>query len=223
MPLYPSFAEFETLSRESTLVPVYRELLFDTDTAVSAYSKLARPPFGFLLESVVGGETWARYTFLGTEPRGAWRLTGDRIDRWTPENGWQQGEANDDPLADLDRVLARHVPAQLPGLPRFWGGAVGFFGYDIVRQIERLPNAPPDRLGLPDALFILTGALLAIDNLFGRAKVIIGVEIDRNTDSSELRRLYDAAGEQIDRLIARLRGNPPPPALHLPRAPTADP
>src|SRR5690554_6531449 len=121
MSFYPVFEEFERLSREATLVPVYRELLFDIDTAVSAYAKLARPPFGFLLESVVGGETWARYTFLGTEPRAAWRLQGSRIDRWTASDGWTEGEESADPLGDLDALMSAHTPAQLPGLPRFWG------------------------------------------------------------------------------------------------------
>ena len=100
MSFYPAFDEFERLSREATLVPVYRELLFDTDTAVSAYAKLARAPFGFLLESVVGGETWARYTFLGTRPSGAWRLRGGALSWWTPEEGWTDVPTTD-PLRDL--------------------------------------------------------------------------------------------------------------------------
>ena len=85
----PTFDEFLELARGATLVPVTREFPFDTDTAVSAYHKLARPPFGFLLESVVGGETWARYTILGSEPRAAWRLFGTRVETWTPGAGWQ--------------------------------------------------------------------------------------------------------------------------------------
>jgi len=222
MPLYPTFDEFSSLADGCTVVPVYRELLFDTETAVSAYAKLARPPFGFLLESVVGGETWARYTFLGTAPRAAWRLTGNRIDRWTPDGGWETGERASDPLADLDRILSAHVPAQVAGLPRFWGGAVGYFGYDVVRLVERLPDGKPDPLGLPDALFMLTDAMLAIDNLFGRAKVIVGVEVD-GADSAELRRRYDEAGNRIESLIARLRSEPSPVPLHLSRSPTADP
>jgi anthranilate synthase component 1 len=222
MPLYPTFEEFSSLARGATLVPVYRELLFDVDTAVSAYAKIARPPFGFLLESVVGGETWARYTFLGTEPRAAWRLVGDRVDRWTPENGWQRGEPVDDPLRDLDALLSSQVPAHLPGLPRFWGGAVGYFGYDVVRHIERLPEPARDTLGLPDALFVVSGAMLAIDNLFGRAKVIVGVDVS-GADPSELRKRYQSAASQIDSLISRLRGAPAPAALDLSRPPTNDP
>ncbi|HEV2132257.1 MAG TPA: hypothetical protein VGR27_14175, partial [Longimicrobiaceae bacterium] len=134
MSLYPTFSEFRSLAEQATLIPVSREFLFDTDTAVSAYHKLARPPFGFLLESAVGGETWARYTYLGTEPRSAWRLSGDRIDHWTPDEGWREGESSADPLSDFERLLRRHTPAALPGLPRFQGGAVGFFGYDVIRH-----------------------------------------------------------------------------------------
>ena len=222
MPLYPSFEEFEQLAREATLVPVYRELLFDTDTAVSAYEKLARPPFGFLLESVVGGETWARYTFLGTDPRAAWRLRGDRIDRWTPAAGWVEGESSSDPLGDLDRIISAQKPAHLEGLPRFWGGAVGFFGYDIIRHVENLPNPPQDVLGVPDALFMLTGAVLAIDNLYGRAKVIVGVET-KGLAGSELRRKYEEAGAETDALIRRLREGGSPLPLVLPTTPLEDP
>lgn len=222
MSFYPDFEEFERLSREATLVPVYRELLFDTDTAVSAYAKLARPPFGFLLESVVGGETWARYTFLGTEPRAAWRLQGSRIDRWTAAEGWVEGEESADPLGELDALMSAHTPAQLPRLPRFWGGAVGFFGYDIIRQIEKLPDPPPDVMGLPDALLLLTGAVVAIDNLFGRAQIIVGVDT-RDADEAELRRRYEAAEQEIDSLVARLRETPGPAPLELSESPNLDP
>lgn len=224
MPLQPSFPEFAELSRGATLVPVWRELLFDTETAVSAFHKLARPPFGFLLESVVGGETWARYTFLGTEPRGAWKLEGDRVHRWTPDGGWTDEGPSDDPLGDFERALQRHTPAQVPGLPRFWGGAVGFFAYDVVRRMERLPPPPEGGLGLPDALFMLTGAVVAIDNLFGRARVIVAVETDgAEGDEAELRRRYDAAGEETERLVRRLREGAPPEPLALGAPPAGDP
>ncbi|HEX8696279.1 MAG TPA: anthranilate synthase component I [Longimicrobium sp.] len=222
MSLTPSFSELVSLAREATLVPVRRELLFDTDTAVTAYHKLARPPFGFLLESVVGGETWARWTFLGTEPRGAWRLDGDRVSRWTPEAGWSEPEPSADPLGDFGRLLAEHAPADAPGLPRFWGGAVGFFGYDVVRLIERLPNAPPRDRELPDALFLLTGAVVAVDNLFGRAHLVSPVDT-RGADEPELRRRYDAAAAELDALARRLREGAPPAPLALAPRPAADP
>src|SRR5690606_16302211 len=125
---FPSFERFVELSRTAGLVPVWRELLFDVDTAVTAYAKLAEPPFGFLLESVVGGEQWARYTFLGTRPSGAWRLREGKVSWWTPETGWTEVPA-DDPLGDLDARLRSRTPAEVPGLPRLWGGAVGYFTY----------------------------------------------------------------------------------------------
>src|SRR5436190_22763159 len=135
----PSMHEFQHYARTGDLVPVWKEFLFDTDTAVTALAKLSRPPFAFLLESVVGGEKWARYTFLGTAPRSAWRLnTQGRTSHWSPEAGWSQPEPSADPLAELNGLLEQHTLASVPGLPRFVGGAVGYLGYDVVRCIERL-------------------------------------------------------------------------------------
>jgi anthranilate synthase component I len=222
MTLAPAFDEFAALARTATLVPVWRELLFDTDTAVTAYAKIARPPFGFLLESVVGGETWARWTFLGTEPRGAWKLTGRRIEAWTPGEGWTDRGESPDPLGDFGRMLESVEPAHVPGLPRFWGGAVGFFGYDVVRLIERLPDSPPGALPVPDALFILTGTVVAVDNLFGRARVIAAVDT-AGADEGELRRRYEAAGEETDALVRRLREGAAPAPLALRDDPPGDP
>ena len=210
----PTAAEFLDLARDATLVPVIREFPFDTDTAVSAFHKVARPPFGFLLESVVGGEQWARYTMLGTEPRAAWRLFGKRVDTWTPERGWEEQGHTDDPLGAFDRMLRAHRPAELSGLPRFWGGAVGYFGYDVVRLIERLPDMPPDDLGLPDALFMLTGTVLVIDNLFNRARAVVAVQTD-GVSRLELEKRYHSATREIDRLIARLRDGKGPAPLEM--------
>jgi anthranilate synthase component 1 len=223
MTLSPPFPQFAELARGADLVPVWRELLFDTETAVTAYAKIARPPFGFLLESVVGGETWARWTFLGTEPRAAWKLTGRRVEMWTPGGGWvDQGESAD-PLGDFDRLLRARTAAQVPGLPRFWGGAVGFFGYDVVRLIERLPHAPAAGMELPDALFIFTGTVVAVDNLFGRAKVMSVVDTAGAADEEELRRRYQAAGAEVDALVLRLREGEPPRPLALRDDPAEDP
>ena len=125
------------------VVPVWRESLIDTDTPVSAFAKLRRGNFGFLLESApAGGETWARYTFMGTEPDSAWRYAGGRVSDWSPSKGWHNEREIDDPLADLDQKIARRSVLDLPELGNFWSGAVGFFGYDIVRLIENLPNRP---------------------------------------------------------------------------------
>ncbi len=216
----PDFAAFRRHAAEGDLVPVWRELLFDTDTAVTAYAKLRRPPFGFLLESVVGGEKWARYTFLGTEPRGAWRLDaapdgGALTRRWTPGGGWSDATPSADPLAELDALLRARTPVEVPGLPRFVGGAVGYLGYDVVRHIERLPDAPPDDLGLPQALLLLTDVVVAIDNLFGRARVIVTVDVSGADGEAELRRRYDAGLERIDAVVRRLAEAAPPAPVEL--------
>jgi anthranilate synthase component I len=140
--LIPDFPTFMELARRGTLVPVSRAFLFDADTAVTAYHKLRRPPFGFLLESLIGGEKWARYTFVGTSPRSAWRLhAGGHVSTWTPAGGWGASRSVPDPLAELDSLLRAQQPVAVPGMPRFFGGAVGYLGYDVVRYIERLPPA----------------------------------------------------------------------------------
>jgi anthranilate synthase component I len=218
MPI-PDFDAFQRYARQGTLVPIRREFLFDRDTAVTAYAKLARgapgrPHFGFLLESLVGGETWARYTFLGAEPSSAWRLQEGRISTWTPGDGWSEPVPTDDPLSDLDARVRAREPVHVPGLPRFFGGAVGYLGYDIVRSIERLPAPPPDDLGIPDALLLFTDVVLAIDNVFGRAQAIATVDT-AGADDAELRRRYDEAAARIDELIRRLAETPSPPPLML--------
>jgi anthranilate synthase component 1 len=218
----PNFEEFRRLAGTATLVPVSRRILFDTYTPVTAYHKLAGGRFGFLLESVVGGETWARYTFLGADPRGAWRLRNGRTSRWTPGQGWGEEHECADPLGELDSELRRHEPAEVPGLPRFWGGAVGFFAYDVIRYIERLPDAPAEGLDLPDALFMLTGTVVAIDNLFGHAHVIAAVDTS-GADAAGLRRLYEAAAAEVDAVVDRLGSAEPPEPLRLGDPPTSDP
>jgi len=222
MDLTPSFEAFVELSRGARIVPVRADFLFDTDTAVTAYHKLARPPFGFLLESVVGGEKWARYTFLGTEPSAAWRLQGDEVSWWTPASGWTKVQV-EDPLSDLDARLRERTPAGVEGLPRFWGGAVGYFSYDIVRRIERLPELAKRDLDIPDALVVFTDVVLAIDNLLGKAAAIRAVPVEPGLSAAELRERYEDARATIAGLVERLRSAEGPQPLTLSAEPARDP
>ena len=222
MQLHPSFDRFREYAEGSRVVPVWKEFLFDVDTAVTAYHKLAEPPFGFLLESVVGGEQWARYSFLGTRPSGAWRLHDGEVSWWTPEDGWQPVDC-EDPLTDLDERLRARVPAEVPGLPRFWGGAVGYFGYDVVRQVEHLPDAPLDDLGVPEGLFVFTDVVLAIDNLKGRAMAIAAVQVEDDLEEEELKLRYEEGAVKAAELVERLAEAAPPPPLTLTPEPDADP
>jgi anthranilate synthase component 1 len=222
MQTYPSFSDFQALARGAGVVPVWEEFLFDTETAVTAYEKLAAPPFGFLLESVVGGEQWARYSFLGSQPREAWRVKGREVAVWREGKGWQQVESQD-PLEDLDQRLRARVPAHVAGLPRFWGGAVGFVGYDLVRQVEHLPNAPRDDLDLPDGLFLFTDLVLAIDNLLGRGLVVAAVEVEPGLSENQLRERYEAGVSRAQELVHRLDSAPGLHPLDLRPEPDADP
>lgn len=198
----PSRDEFRELARPGRIVPVYLELPFDTETAVTAYAKLRREPFGFLLESVIGGERWARYSFLGSEPREAWRLEGDRVRRWDPVEGWEDAGRTEDPFGDFQRWVSRWDPAPVPDLPRFWGGAVGFFGYDMVRWLEHLPDVPATDVECPDACFLLTDRVLAVDNLFDRALAIAAVPVPADADPDTL---YDRALEDLRGWLGSLR------------------
>jgi anthranilate synthase component 1 len=189
------------------MVPLVREVVLDADTPVAALAKVARPPFAFLLESLVGGERWARYTFLGTEPREVWRYRGNRVERWTRATGWAAAGETDDPIGHLAEQLRALPAVEVPGLPRFTGGAVGYVGYDVVRTIERLPRPPADTLGLPDAVMMIADSLVILDNLFGRAIVVVNVEVPSGAAPALLARLYEAAELRLDELVARL-GDP---------------
>src|SRR5438477_11882530 len=150
----PTASDFLELAREGNLIPVYREILADTETPVSAYLKVARGPHGFLLESVQGGEKWARYSFLGSEPAAVFSSRGRQVTIRTDGAPERRLEA-DDPLLALKELLAGYRPVTLPGLPRFFGGAVGYVSYDAVRFFERLPATLPDDLDLPELYFMM--------------------------------------------------------------------
>jgi anthranilate synthase component I len=220
----PGFARFRalatTIRHSGGVVPVWRECLLDTDTPVSAFAKLRRGPFAFLLESApAGGETWSRYTFMGTEPRAAWRLQDGVVEDWTPDQGWHAARRPADPIADLQALVARDTPPTDPALATelgaFWSGVVGFFSYDIVRYIERLPDAPTRGLAVPDALFVFTRAVVIIDNLRARARVVVTVPVPANCSDADLHALYEQAIADVDRTVARLRAPAALPALDL--------
>ncbi len=198
---YPAFDEFLRLAQQGNLIPIFREILADMETPVSAFKKIDDGQTSFLLESIEGGEKWARYSFLGS---GSGRLfrTRDKQFEWL-EGGRvvRRGEAVD-PLAELQQELALYQPVALPELPRFFGGAVGYLGYDMVRHVERLPDANPSQIGVWDSVFFLCDTLLIFDNMRQTIKVVSNVHLPPGTDPAAA---YVAGGERIDALIARLR------------------
>ena len=201
-----SFEEFERRARDATLVPVWKDCLLDTDTPVTAFAKVKKGPFAFLLESApAGGETWARYTYLGTEPRAAWRFANGVVEDWSAPLGWHNARRPSDPLSDLASLINDTRPADVPELGQFWGGAIGFFAYDAVRLLEKLPNRPPNGIAAPDAMFIFTRSLVILDNLHGRARVVVSVPIDPDASEPDLHNEYEKAIAELDDLLARLR------------------
>jgi anthranilate synthase component I len=222
MRFVPDRAGFLELARGGRLAFVYREVLADTDTPVSAYAKLGRGPYSFLLESVVGGDKWAAYSFVGVQPRAVVRARGEVVEVLAPADGGfrvVERVTAREPLRFLDDYLAKLAPAVPPGLPRFFGGAVGWLGYDIVRSFERLPNVKPDDLGLPELCFAITDTVVIFDNLRGTVKVVAAVDV--GAPSVDLGRAYDDACARIESVLERL-ARPAPPLRPLDPGP-ADP
>jgi anthranilate synthase component I len=167
--------EFNELARQGhNRIPVFRHLPADLDTPLSLYLKLANQPYTYLLESVVGGERFGRYSFIGLPARTVLRVHGHFISLETDGQAVEQCDCPD-PLAFVEDYLRRHRAASVPGLPRFPGGLCGYFGYDTVRYIEKklARNEKPDVVGTPDILLMLTDELAVVDNLSGRLTLIV--------------------------------------------------
>lgn len=186
-------------------VPVVREVLADLDTPLSAYRKLAAAPYSFLFESVQGGERWGRYSIIGLPAREVIRIHGDCI-TVTPAGRDSSTETVADPIAWIEDYRLRYRAPEVPGLPRFNGGLVGYFGYDSVRYFEpRLGPAPGhDTLGVPDILLMRTEEVVVFDNLRGSLFLVVLV------DPADLDAL-DNAGKRLDQLQTQLRASLPEP------------
>jgi len=184
-------------------VPVYREILGDLETPVSAFKKIDQGQYAFLFESVEGGEKWGRYSFLGTEAAAVVTIRGTRMS--VQRNGRSTSRQVADPLSGLQAVLARYRPVEVEGLPRFVGGAVGYFGYDCVRFLEpHVPISNPGEDELADAQFLVTRSLLIFDNLTHTIKVVVNAELDGDVDAA-----YADATRRVDQIVDRLRSFTP--------------
>jgi anthranilate synthase component 1 len=202
-----SFEDFRALASRGNLIPLYREILADLETPVSAFTKIDHGPSAYLLESVEGGEKWARYSFLGSgspvvirQERGALMVTrGTRTERVPVSE--KPGETPMDRFRDL---MAEYRPVTVPGLPRFVGGAVGYLGYDVVRYFEEIPQRRKDELSLPDLAFLLTDTLLIFDSVAQTIKVVANAHVPSGREA-DLKRAYADAAGRIEGMIARLR------------------
>jgi anthranilate synthase component 1 len=197
-PVQPSRKEFLSLAREHTLVPVCGTLTADLETPVSAFLRAAWPEREcFLLESVEGGEQVGRYTFIGIQPFKRIVARGRAI---TITEGQRTTQAEGDIFAVLRQALSGHKPARLKGLPPFTAGAVGFFSYDAVRQIERLPELAADELGVPDACLLFFDEVLAFDHVRKEIWLVVTADVTRGKPADA----YDKAVARLAKLEKRL-------------------
>jgi anthranilate synthase component 1 len=201
--LLPTADAFTVLARRGNLVPVVREVLADCDTPLSVFRKLDDGRTSFLLESVEGGERWARYSFIGTGARAIFRARGSEVE-WLEGGRCERTHAPGDPLEVLRRKLAelRAVTPEGVDLPPFLGGAVGMVTYDWVRFVERIPDRNPDEAGLPELWFVLPETLVVFDNHRHSALVVRYVDVRSGEDP---RALYRQAVEQVEAVARRLR------------------
>jgi anthranilate synthase component 1 len=196
----PSLEEFKKKAKKGNLIPVYREILADRETPVSAFQKIDDGKYSFLLESMEGGEKWARYSFLGSRPSIIVRTFGQRAEI-IKNNKTAKLVFERDPLEVVQKVLSEYRPVPDPSLPRFFGGAVGFIGYDVVSFFEELPNSEKAGLGTPDIFFMITDTLVIFDNVTHMIKVVSNAHVKgRSTETA-----YGEAVKKINNLVRKLK------------------
>ena len=196
----PSYEQFLENLERGNLVPVWEEVLADYDTPVSVFRKIDSPGYSFLFESVEGGDKWARYSFLGTEPSVVFRSKGRSVE--IMRSGGETETFTGDPILALRDLLSRYRPVFSEELPRFHGGAVGYFGYDTVRFIEDIPDTSPDELGLWDSIYMVMDTVLAFDNVTSNIKIISNAYVP---DVKSAREEYEKSLAKIDALKNKLK------------------
>ena len=197
---YPNLEDFREKAQHGNLIPVYKTMLADMETPVSAFYKIGASANAFLLESVEGGEHVARYSFLGSDPSILLRGKGNLVQIDNLRTGGTVEFKSEDPLEELEELMAHYQPVEVEGLPRFHGGAVGYLNYDMVRYVEELPDTTEDDRELPDCFFMVTDTLLVFDHVNHQIKVVANAHINGNADQA-----YEKALDQIDELIAKLK------------------
>jgi len=198
----PNEKEFKRLAKKGNLIPVYKEIRADLDTPVSAFLKIRRGKYNYLLESVEGARAIARYSFLGTEPALVLRSKANRMEIFNSRRGTvKRFKLATDPLDEIKKVLSGFKVILHSDLPRFCGGFVGYLGYDVVRFFEEIPDNNPDDLGVWDSVWILSDTLLVFDHLHHTIKIVANAFIP---DGRSVGKCYNMAKKKIEQLHSRL-------------------
>ena len=208
----PSLKEFLRLTKKGNVIPVYREIKAGLDTPLSSLLKIKKGNYAFLLESVEGRRKLARYSFLGSEPSLVFRCKGKRIQIDYPgKKQARRFSAEAGVLEEIKKIMRGYLAVAVKGLPRFYGGLVGYIGYDAVRFFENIPDKNPDDLGLADCVLMLTDSILIFDHLKHSVKIVNNVILPRG--KAKLRppdktRLYRRAIKKIESIYRDFRKTP---------------
>jgi anthranilate synthase component 1 len=200
LPLFPSRSEFKDLATKGNLIPIYTEFVADYETPIAVFEKIDNGVRSFLFESAESNDHVGRYSFLGSDPRIYFEARGRHI--VIEENGQRREfESIADPLTELQKLMAGFRAVDFPGLPPFSGGAVGYIGYDAVRFFEpTVGEPPPDQLGLPEMVFIVTDTFLVFDHRFRRLKIFANAVVD----GTKVDEAYDVAAQKVRRIVDKL-------------------
>src|ERR1044072_7329547 len=201
--IQPDYRQFCALAIQGNLVPIYQELLMDLETPLSFFKRLDRDRYAFLLESVEGSERWARYSFLGAQPQKIFKARGDQVE--IIENGRSSKTVCAEPFKLLEELMKGYQPVPIPGVPPFFGGALGYVSYNAVEQFHHIRNGKKDPLDLPEIFFLFVQTLIAFDNLKHTIKVIDNFQL---ADGTDLRAAYDASLRRIHHVISSLQKKP---------------
>ncbi len=202
-----TFEEFQAKAAQGNLIPLTKTIPADIDTPVSAFLKIQTGKHDFLLESVVGGEKWGRYSFLGTEPRAIFKSRGSKVEILKGHHK-ESHSFSKDPLETLEEYLHQFKPVPDENLPRFFGGVVGYLAYDMVRHFETIPQTAQDELNLYDAYFLVTDTVVIFDNARQVMQVVANIHVSKE---GSLKSHYEEGVHKIEKLVSKLRGPCPSP------------
>jgi len=205
---YPDKKEFLRLANTANLIPIHKVIDADLDTPVSAFLKIRKnSQESFLLESVEGGERLGRYSFLGSNPSLIFKSKGRLIQIYNRQKKEKiRFLTDEDPLAEIKKIMDKIKPPPVKYFSRFWGGLVGYIGYDMVRFLEKIPEKNPDELNLADSFFVLTDSLLIFDHLEHSIKIVVNAYIE---DKNKASQKYEEAVKKIEMLHRQLLQSTP--------------